>query len=70
MRRCIRHFSMASGGDGYPNVADRVSTRDIMDQATADHIAANTPINPAIQERITCATGGPGLPDRHALERI
>jgi hypothetical protein len=49
---------MASGGDGYPNVADRVSTRDIMDQVTADHIAANTPINPAIQARITCATDG------------
>jgi 2',3'-cyclic-nucleotide 2'-phosphodiesterase (5'-nucleotidase family)/predicted AlkP superfamily phosphohydrolase/phosphomutase len=54
---------MASGGDGYPNVADRVSTRDIMDQVTADHIAAGTPINPAIQGRITCASdGAPACP--------
>jgi len=54
---------MASGGDGYPNVADRVSTRDIMDQATADHIAANTPVSPAIQGRITCAiNGAPACP--------
>ena len=45
---------MASGGDGYPVFTSRVTTRDIMDQALADYIAAKTPISPAIQGRITC----------------
>jgi 2',3'-cyclic-nucleotide 2'-phosphodiesterase (5'-nucleotidase family) len=49
---------MASGGDGYPNVASRVTTRNIMDQVLADYVTANTPISPAIQGRIACATGG------------
>lgn len=49
---------MASGGDGYPNFTARVTTRDIMDQAVADYIAANTPISPAIQGRIMCTTSG------------
>jgi 2',3'-cyclic-nucleotide 2'-phosphodiesterase (5'-nucleotidase family) len=49
---------MSTGGDGYPNFASRVTTRDIMDQVVADYITANTPISPAIQGRITCATGG------------
>ncbi len=52
---------MANGGDGYPNVFSRVTTRDIMDQVLADYIAANTPISPTIQGRINC-TGGPGCP--------
>jgi 2',3'-cyclic-nucleotide 2'-phosphodiesterase (5'-nucleotidase family) len=45
---------MASGGDGYPVVASRATTRDIMDEVLADYIAANTPISPAIQGRIVC----------------
>jgi 2',3'-cyclic-nucleotide 2'-phosphodiesterase (5'-nucleotidase family)/predicted AlkP superfamily phosphohydrolase/phosphomutase len=45
---------MAAGGDGYPNVAGRAHTRDLMDQVLADHITANTPISPSIQGRITC----------------
>jgi len=49
---------MASGGDGYPNFASRMTTRDIMDQAVADYIAAHTPISPAIQGRIVCTTSG------------
>jgi len=49
---------MASGGDGYPPVTARVTTRDIMDQVAADYIAVNSPINPAIQGRITCVTSG------------
>jgi len=44
----------ASGGDGYPTFVGRFTTRDIMDQVLADHIAANTPISPAIQGRIAC----------------
>jgi 2',3'-cyclic-nucleotide 2'-phosphodiesterase (5'-nucleotidase family)/predicted AlkP superfamily phosphohydrolase/phosphomutase len=49
---------MASGGDGYPNVASRAQSRDIMDQTVADWITANTPISPAIQGRIVCTTSG------------
>jgi 2',3'-cyclic-nucleotide 2'-phosphodiesterase (5'-nucleotidase family)/predicted AlkP superfamily phosphohydrolase/phosphomutase len=49
---------MVSGGDGYPNFASRATTRDIMDQATADYITANSPLSPTIQGRITCTTSG------------
>ena len=49
---------MASGGDGYPNFFSRATTQGIMDQVTADYIAAHSPISPAIQGRITCTTGG------------
>jgi 2',3'-cyclic-nucleotide 2'-phosphodiesterase (5'-nucleotidase family) len=45
---------MASGGDGYPNVASRAVTREIMDQAVADWIGANSPVSGALQGRITC----------------
>ena len=49
---------MAAGGDGYPNVASRAHSLDIMDQAVADWITANTPLSPAIQGRIVCTTTG------------
>jgi 2',3'-cyclic-nucleotide 2'-phosphodiesterase (5'-nucleotidase family) len=49
---------MASGGDGYPNVYARGTTQNLMDQVLADYIAANTPVSPAIQGRITCTTSG------------
>jgi 2',3'-cyclic-nucleotide 2'-phosphodiesterase (5'-nucleotidase family)/predicted AlkP superfamily phosphohydrolase/phosphomutase len=49
---------MSTGGDGYPNFASRVTTRDIMDQVLADHITAAGTISPAIQGRIACTTGG------------
>ncbi len=45
---------MASGGDGYPNVFSRITTREIMDQVVADWVAASSPIAPAIQGRIAC----------------
>ncbi len=45
---------MASGGDGYPNVASRATSRDIMDQTVADWIGANSPIAPSIQGRVVC----------------
>ncbi len=46
---------MASGGDGYPNFTSRAVSRDVMDKVVADYIAANTPITPTIQGRITCS---------------
>jgi len=49
---------MASGGDGYPNFASRMTTQDIMDQVLADYIAGSSPISPAIQGRVVCTTGG------------
>jgi 2',3'-cyclic-nucleotide 2'-phosphodiesterase (5'-nucleotidase family) len=49
---------MASGGDGYPNLIGTAVTRDLMDQVVRDHIAATTPISPAVQGRINCTTTG------------
>jgi 2',3'-cyclic-nucleotide 2'-phosphodiesterase (5'-nucleotidase family) len=49
---------MASGGDGYPNFASRMVTRNIMDQVLADYVAASTPLSPSIQGRILCTTTG------------
>ncbi len=49
---------MTSGGDGYPNFFSRATTRDVMDQVLADHVAANSPLAPAIQGRVTCTTSG------------
>jgi 2',3'-cyclic-nucleotide 2'-phosphodiesterase (5'-nucleotidase family) len=49
---------MANGGDGYPNFASRMVTRNIMDQVLADYVTANSPISPAIQGRIVCTTSG------------
>lgn len=45
---------MASGGDGYPVVIDRATTRNIMDADLADYVANNSPISPSIQGRIVC----------------
>jgi len=49
---------MAKGGDGFPDFFSRATTRDTLDDVTADYIAAKTPIAPAIQGRITCTTSG------------
>lgn len=51
---------VAYGGDGYPNVASRMTTQNIMDQVLADYITANSPISPTIQGRIQCT--GTGCP--------
>ena len=45
---------MASGGDGYPDDLSGAVTRELLDQVAADYVAADTPISPAIQGRITC----------------
>jgi 5'-nucleotidase len=49
---------MASGGDGYPVLIGRAAMGDPMDEVVASHIAAHTPISPAIQRRIVCTTSG------------
>jgi 2',3'-cyclic-nucleotide 2'-phosphodiesterase (5'-nucleotidase family) len=45
---------MAAGGDGYPVVSSRVTTRNIMDNDVADYLTRKGTISPAIQGRITC----------------
>jgi 2',3'-cyclic-nucleotide 2'-phosphodiesterase (5'-nucleotidase family) len=59
---------MASGGDGYPvtNTKPGYATQDIMDQVTADYVAANTPLSPFVlgapNGRINCTdSDGPGV---------
>jgi 2',3'-cyclic-nucleotide 2'-phosphodiesterase (5'-nucleotidase family) len=49
---------VASGGDGYPNVAPRMVTRNLMANDVADWLAAAVTIDPSIQGRITCTTSG------------
>ena len=63
---------MATGGDGYPNFASRMTTRDIMEQVTADYITANSPLSPAVRAfpngRINCAdSNGGAAPNCPAL---
>ena len=53
---------MASGGDGYPNFFSRATTRDILDQLTADFVQGHSPISPAIQGRINCVGAGCPVP--------
>jgi 2',3'-cyclic-nucleotide 2'-phosphodiesterase (5'-nucleotidase family) len=52
---------MASGGDGYPVLIDRATTRNVMDQDVAAYVGANTPISPSIEGRINCTTSGATL---------
>lgn len=52
---------MANAGDGYPNFASRMVTREIMDQVLADYVSANSPVSPSIQGRIVCTTSGATL---------
>jgi 2',3'-cyclic-nucleotide 2'-phosphodiesterase (5'-nucleotidase family) len=56
-RLAINDF-MANGGDGYPNLASRATTRELLDQVTSNYVSANTPISPAIQGRITWTGAG------------
>jgi 2',3'-cyclic-nucleotide 2'-phosphodiesterase (5'-nucleotidase family)/predicted AlkP superfamily pyrophosphatase or phosphodiesterase len=50
---------MADGGDGYPVFRPRITTREIMDQAVANYVTANTPVSPTIQGRIVCTDSNP-----------
>ena len=46
---------VAAGGDGFPNVLARFTTRNIMDQDLAAYTQAKTTIAPTLQDRIVCA---------------
>jgi 2',3'-cyclic-nucleotide 2'-phosphodiesterase (5'-nucleotidase family)/predicted AlkP superfamily phosphohydrolase/phosphomutase len=59
---------MATGGDGYPNFASRMTTQDIMEQVAADYITATSPLTPVVRGfpdgRINCAdSNGATLPN-------
>jgi 2',3'-cyclic-nucleotide 2'-phosphodiesterase (5'-nucleotidase family) len=63
---------MATGGDGYPNFASRMTTQDIMEQVTADYVTASSPLTPAVRAfpngRINCAdSNGAAAPNCPAL---
>ena len=45
---------MATGGDGYPAVMFKATTRNILDADVADYVAAHAPLNPGIEGRINC----------------
>lgn len=49
---------IASGGDSYPVVVGRTVTRDFMHDVVASYVTARSPLNPAIQGRITCVSTG------------
>ena len=52
---------MVKGGDGYPDFNSRATTRELMDEVVADHIAATTPISPAVQGRVSCTSSGAAI---------
>lgn len=45
---------MAAGGDGYPNVSSRTTTRGVMDADVAAYVTARRTVSSALQGRITC----------------
>ena len=49
---------MATGGDGYPNVASSITSREILDQVLAEYVTSSSPLSPSIQGRITCTSSG------------
>ena len=53
-----RNDFVAAGGDGYPNIIARSTTRELMDQVLADYITAAGTIAPSIQGRIVCTSSG------------
>lgn len=50
-----------SGGDGYPNVISKSTTRNIMSQDLDAYVIANSPLSPTIQGRIVCTDPNPGV---------
>ena len=40
----VQNDFTATGGDGYPNVASRMTSQDILEEITADYVTANSPV--------------------------
>jgi 2',3'-cyclic-nucleotide 2'-phosphodiesterase (5'-nucleotidase family)/predicted AlkP superfamily phosphohydrolase/phosphomutase len=55
---------MASGGDAYPNVAGKATTRELMDEVVAEYVRTRSPISPSIQGRIRCTDPTPNADPR------
>lgn len=50
----------ATGGDGYPNFSSRIqSDGTTLEQALADYVVANSPLDPVAQGRIVCTDPNP-----------
>jgi 2',3'-cyclic-nucleotide 2'-phosphodiesterase (5'-nucleotidase family) len=49
---------MASGGDGYPNVFARATTRDVMDEVLAHFLEDQGTVSPERQDRVLCTSSG------------
>ncbi len=49
---------IAAGGDGYPNVLARSTTRNLQVNDVSDYVVANSPLSPTIQGRIVCTSSG------------
>lgn len=45
---------VAAGGDGYPIIISKSTTRDVLDQVVADYVTVAGTLSPAIQGRIVC----------------
>jgi 2',3'-cyclic-nucleotide 2'-phosphodiesterase (5'-nucleotidase family) len=45
---------MAEGGDGYPSVISKSTTRGLLVSDVEAYIASHSPLNPSIQGRVTC----------------
>jgi 2',3'-cyclic-nucleotide 2'-phosphodiesterase (5'-nucleotidase family) len=60
----VENDFMVNGGDGYPNFFSRSTSQAILDQLTADYIAAVSPISPVVKAspdgRINCFDPNPG----------
>lgn len=55
----------AAGGDGYPDLSARITTRDTLDQVVADYVSGASavaipaaPLDPSIEGRIACTGDG------------
>jgi 2',3'-cyclic-nucleotide 2'-phosphodiesterase (5'-nucleotidase family)/predicted AlkP superfamily phosphohydrolase/phosphomutase len=55
---------VAAGGDGYPDLSGRATTREVMDEVVAAYITDAGTISPEIQGRIVCT--GEGCPEQIA----
>ncbi len=51
---------MAAGGDGYPDISARATTREVMANVVADYVESQGEVDPTLQDRITCQ--GEGCP--------
>jgi len=49
---------MAEGGDGYPVVISRATTRNLVEADVEAYVGASSPLSPTLQGRISCVSSG------------